>query len=163
MRAMFAEQYLSYMLRENTSWRNAVVVVRSFDVLLNKAIMQQDILDAHCNNRTIFMTGNNNGPDGYTDGFYVGHISAIVDALSSYDVLDRHLKRNTTEHPYETLLKMTFSLFGLEHQYLRGFGRYLKDFVKIRANGKVFGNLLCGAKELVDFRLCPQLQPKACL
>ena len=51
-----------------------------------------------------FMTKNNDGPDGYTNGFYVGHAAALIGALSSYSVLEQHAANGFEQNPYETLL-----------------------------------------------------------
>ena len=163
MRAMYLEQAIADFLKDRAcALQNAVVVVLSADVLLNKALDSRDILEAYTKRDTVFMTNNNDGPDGYTNGFYVGHAKALIGALSSYSVLEQHATNGFAQNPYETLLKKTCLHFRVRHQTLRGFGHFLRDFVKVRATGKVFGNLLCGAKSSIDLNCCPQLMKANC-
>tara|TARA_B110000977_G_scaffold185305_1_gene249986 strand:+ start:1905 stop:2984 length:1080 start_codon:yes stop_codon:yes gene_type:complete len=164
MRAMYLEQAIADFLKNRAcALQDAVVVVFSADVLLNKALDSRDILEAYTKRDTVFMTNNNDGPDGYTNGFYVGHAKALSGALSSYSVLEQHAANGLEQNPYETLSKKTCLHFRIRHQTLRGFGHFLKDFVKVRATGKVFGNLLCSAKSLIDLNFCPQLKKASCV
>ena len=48
-----------------------VVVALSADVMLNKPLQEADIIHAACSHDTVFLTQNNDGLGGYTDGFYV--------------------------------------------------------------------------------------------
>lgn len=114
MRAMYCEQKIADMLHDNIhAYDNTVFVVLSADILVNKAISYRHIVRAHCAPDTVFMTRNNDGPDGYTDGLYVASPKALSLALSTYSVLQVHLDSGLTANPYETLLKKTFLHFGM--------------------------------------------------
>ena len=165
MRAMYCEYGLANMLRERfdtDAHARTVVVALSADVMLNKPLREADIIDAACSPGKVFLTQNNDGLDGYTDGFYVGHIDAMQAVLSSFERLPSHFFSGLREQPYEFLLKATCDRLNITRIVLRGFGNFLKDFVKIRASGQIFGELPCGMKNHIDFERCPQLKESEC-
>lgn len=165
MRAMYCEYGLANMLREHfdtDAHARIVVVALSADVMLNKPLREADIIDAACSPGKIFLTQNNDGLDGYTDGFYVGHIDAMKSVLSTFQHLPSHFYSELREQPYEFLLKATCERLNITRIVLRGFGNFLKDFVKIRARGQIFGELPCGMKNHIDFERCPQLKESEC-
>ena len=82
--------------------------------------------------------------------------------LSTFQHLLSHIYSELRERPYEFLLQATCDRFNITRIVLRGFGNFLKDFVKIRASGQIFGELPCGMKNHIDFERCPQLKESEC-
>jgi len=162
LRAMYCEHRIAELLQAFDVNTRTVVIVLSADIMLNKPLQQEDILAASCSPGKVFLTQNNDGSDGYTDGFYVGHLAAIRATLSTFDLLPLHFRSGLREQPYEFLLKATCIHWNITRAVLRGFGSFLKDFVKIRANGKIFGNLPCASKDMMDMEVCPQLKHSKC-
>ena len=160
---MFVEQQISYFLHHSDFPTDTLVVAFSADVMLNKAIASEDVRRAPCMPKTVFMTRNNDGPSGYTNGFYFGSVSGVAAALASYESLEYHFNQGHEQNPYETLVKLTCDRHGIQHQTLRGFGVHLHDFVKVRANGEVFGKLGCQAKNLTNSQSCPQILNVNCV
>ena len=161
LRTMFIERKISEYITE-TKEEGTVYIVMSADILLNFPLDFRDLQDAKCERNSIFMTRNNDGPDGYTNGVYVGGGYAVSRALSTYDHLEDMFDMGYEENPYETLLKINCDLLGIQHQTLKGFGLFLHDLVKVRATGETFGNLACAAKILLNFDICPQLEGHWC-
>lgn len=162
MRAMYCEMRLSALLKGFPSHNDIVVVVMSADILLNRPLDYQDILAAACSENTVYLTRNNDGDVGYTDGFYVGHIKSISTILETFNMLPEHFASGLHAQAYEYLLKATFRSTGTEYKILRGFGLHLHDFIKVRASGDTFGNLQCHAQQLIDSLRCPQLAKTKC-
>jgi len=163
LRAMYCERGISRMLEKFDNQSAIVVVTMSADIMLNTALQMSDIYAAACAKDKIFLTKNNDGADGYTDGFYLGHIDAMKSILSTYDLLPVHYDAGRREQPYEFLLKATCVHLNITRSILAGFGFFLHDFVKIRANGAVFGNLQCCTKSLINTTACPQLKHARCM
>ena len=82
--------------------------------------------------------------------------------LSTFRHLPSHFYSELREQPYEFLFKATCDRLNITRIVLRGFGNFLKDFVKIRASGQIFGELPCGMKNHIDFERCPQLKESEC-
>ena len=165
MRAMYCEYGIANMLREQfdtDAHARIVVVALSADVMLNKPLQEADIIHAACSHDEVFLTQNNDGLGGYTDGFYVGHIDAMKAVLSTFERLPLHFDSTLRERDYESLIKATCDRSNITRVVLRGFGNFLKDFVKIRTTGQIFGKLPCGLKNHIDFEGCPQLQNSEC-
>lgn len=93
--------------------------------------------------------------------FYVGHIDAMKAVLSTFERLPLHFDSGLREQPYEFLIKATCDRLNITRVVLRGFGNSLKDFVKIRATGQIFGELPCGLKNQIDFEGCPKLKTQS--
>ena len=163
LRAMYSERGISRMLHKFDNQSAVVVVAMSADIMLNTALQRSDIYAAACEKYKIFLTKNNDGEDGYTDGFYVGHIDAMRSVLSTFDLLPVHYNAGRREQPYEFLLKATCMHLNITRSILAGFGVFLHDFVKIRANGAVFGNLRCSTKSLVNTTTCHQFAHASCM
>lgn len=167
LRAMYCEFRLSALLGKYHDVDDVVVIVQSSDILLNRPLHYTDILAAACNKNTVYLTRNNDGGNddaghGYTDGFYLGHISAISAILTTYDLLPTHFTSGLRAQDYEYLLRATFQSTGIERRILSGFGSPLRDFIKVRASGDTFGELQCEARQLLDFSKCPQLAEMSC-
>ena len=161
-RMMLCEQHLSAMLKRNHVYADAVVLVMSADIIPNMKVDPLDISRAYCNKQTVFFTNNNDGPDGYTDGFYLGHIDSVTKALSLYRQLESIFRSGHHNLYYERLLKLTCEMQGIRGSTLTGFGTPLHDLVKVRASGEIFQRLNCAAKRLIDNDTCPQLAKHSC-
>ena len=62
---------------------------------------------------------------------YGGHIDAMKSVLSTFQHLPSHFYSELREQLYEFLLKATCERLNITRIVLRGFGNFLKDFVKI--------------------------------
>jgi hypothetical protein len=101
LRAMYCEHGIAKMLQKQFHTTTRIVVIAlSADVMLSKPLQEADILSAACSRGKVFLTQNNDGLDGYTNGFYVymGHIDTIKDVLSTFEHLPSHLHSSLCEH-----------------------------------------------------------------
>ena len=128
MQAMYCEYGIANMLQEqfDTDAHSRIVVIAlSADVMLNKPLQEADIIHAHvCSHDKVFLTQNNDGLGGYTDGFYVGHIDAMKAVLSTFERLPLHFDSTLHEQEYESLIKVTCDRLNITRVVLRGFGNF---------------------------------------
>ncbi len=162
LRTMLVEHHLSEMLARQHAYEDAVVLVTSADIIPNAKMNLRDVRAAYCKKDAVFFTRNNDGVNGYTNGFFLGHINAVTKMLSTYKQLDAIFRMNHTKVDYERILKLTSEAHGVTRHTLTGFGKHLRDFAKVRASGEVFQQISCAAKQLIDVEICPQLAEQKC-
>jgi hypothetical protein len=158
LRVLLCEKRLQAMLR---NYPDSVIVALSPDIMANGPLDPLDISVAHCRKNTIFVTNNNPGDGGVTNGFYVGHSQAMISALSTYSKLEE-ISNLGSQFDYESMVRLAFQFAGLGIKTLRGFEEPMRSFVKVRATGEVFGELACSAKQDIDQSTCPQLKEASC-
>ena len=159
LRMLFAEDRLSKYLA--SVHETTLAVVYSADIVLNRAIKPCDVQRAYRNRHTVYLTANNDA-NGYTDGFYVGHVRAVSKVLSSLRHMHTYIRRGMIHNDYEIILKSTFKETGVTRRTLSAFGFPFHDFIKVRASGEIFGSISCHTKNLVAEALCPDLKRLKC-
>lgn len=120
--------------------------------------------------RNVFFGSQNNDGDGFTNGFYMGHVTAVRKVLSTWGHLHFMADAGLQGTDYERLLKLNCVKYGIERRVLKGFAsgrrlnrkRRFRDFIKIRANGEIFGPLKCEMQMGVDLSQCPMLAHVPC-
>eukprot|EP00854_Cymbomonas_tetramitiformis_P018061 gene18061-21512_t len=156
-RQLYSEYMVASFLRRHAT-RYAAAVVISSDVLITDSISIHDVREAELNPSIAFTSYNNDG-SGYTDGFYLGHLDALVPIMERLEYLfnnetvicnkERHMRgtpkcrigRNKREgrigDDYEYVLKQAFILNGIKRRVLHGFSKRWKAFGKLRNTGNV--------------------------
>lgn len=167
LRTLFIENELSKML-SHPRFSQSVVVAYSSDILLSHPIHMHDIITAS-KLRSVFYGSQNNDGNGFTNGLYVGHTTAIQRVMATWNYL--HIFSDSLQGTdYEHLLKLNCEMRGVQRRVLTGFtkGRRLnrkqrfRDFIKIRANGAIFGPLKCNVQSRVNLTDCPMLAGVHC-
>lgn len=126
VRQMYSECRVGMFLDNNRDRYSAAIVCGPDYYLLNRINMYD--VERCMNEVDVVYTTDVNEGDGYTNGFYIGHLTPMVNILKRYEIIDQLMP---TTRDYEYLLKRTFEIYGIK--------RKLTDmlFVKIRNNDTI--------------------------
>jgi len=126
LRQMYSECRVGCFLDKNRHKYSSAVVCGP-DYCLLKPINIDDIKLSFSETDVVYTTDVNNG-NGYTNGFYIGHLSPLINVLKRYEIIEQLLP---TRRDYEYLLKKTFNIYGINRKLTNML------FVKIRNNGRI--------------------------
>tara|TARA_B100000035_G_scaffold145958_1_gene124315 strand:- start:15475 stop:16764 length:1290 start_codon:yes stop_codon:yes gene_type:complete len=126
VRQMYSECRVGRFLENNKDKYSAAVICGPDYYLLN-TINMYDVQRCMSELDIVYTTDVNDG-DGYTNGFYIGHLDPLIKVLKRYEIIEDLMP---TTRDYEYLLKRTFEIYGIS--------RKLTDmlFVKIRNNDTI--------------------------
>lgn len=126
LRQMYSEYRVGKWLEENQSRYKAAVVCGPDYYILNKLNMTE-VDKSMCGGGCMYTSAVNDA-GGYTNGFYIGSLSPMINILKRYEIINRLLPTN---NDYEHLVKRAFEINGIT--------RCVSDmlFLKIRRSKKI--------------------------
>jgi hypothetical protein len=141
LRQLYIEQVAARYLERQTEHAYQLAVAVGVDVYFGPGISPRDIHEAAMasNAKGLFVSPNG-GFGGYTNGFYMGSVSAVATAMNRFNFTREHIYNN-----YEMQLKGVCDAAGLIVKNLTDHEAF-KSFTKIRHSG-----------ELKDFQLQPDV------
>jgi len=126
LRQMYSEYRVGCFLDKNRQKYSSAIVCGP-DYCLLKTLNMADV-EKSINEENVVYTTDVNIGQGYTNGFYIGHLSPLINVLKRYEIIEQLLP---TRRDYEYLLKQAFNIYGIQRKLTNML------FVKIRNNGDI--------------------------